>query len=639
MKLLRDGWATYPLIEANSASGLNMEDPQVKARLEKRGDMMVYVRENVHQPDPLYPQDPMVQQGEEDQSKIDNWEIVRGMSVTLEKHKTSKYPMQLWLSQYDVVYGRCYEAIRAVYLEKALGKDPSDPSVPFFVNTKGDPLIHPKSTSLDWSDFSMVNGCSRITSHVARKMQSQYITKQGSAVLREGREYMLCHSNDVDRQFYQDHLRERALAIQGQAVYRTEMCLSEDRMMGLGSSTSDLPCVNQEQQEREKRGQRRDQEIKLKDFLEAEKRRDAAVKPTLMKFITNIQKVALIESIILSSSFYISKEGELVDIFLSERPLIKKKNVSILIRMIHIMDPNIPCIKTLRESLMLYVQMSEIEDLRLLEWRFSWKLLNSIKRLRIATGVDCKNLLHILAKFNNENQNKYTMGNMNIFNLVTNWQAQTMVREAKLTKSAHRVGVKQFLAEKRKEFLANQEIRQEVEAADLAVDEPQVGHVDEPQVDEPLVGQVDEPVLQPGFKVYPAHQPNPHWDDSMKKELLMEYMLVAPDPTLRSDTKTGKAKHFPNIRVMLETGVGIRLPGEQEKTLLSSMVKGEDTLAQFLQGVRGKGFTGQSEKPPGTGGLVHCIDEWMQENLQGMTVENIRANCENILQYATQKYC
>ena len=246
------------------------------------------------------------------------------------------------------------------------------------------------------------------------------------------------------------------------------------------------------------------------------------------------------------------------------------------------------------ESLLLYVQMSEVsEDLRQLEWRFSWNLLKSLKSLRDATGVDCKNLLHILANFNNENQNKYTMGNVKIFNLMTNWQAQTMVREAKLTKSGHSVGVKQLLAERREEFLAYQDLGQEDEAADLAVVEPEAEAADL-AVDEPEVFQDEEPVLQPGFKLYPAHQATPQWVDSMKSELLLEYMRVAPDPTLRSDTNTGKPKHFPNIRVMLEAGVGITLPGEQEKTLLSSMVKGEDTLAQFLQGVRGKGFTGQS---------------------------------------------
>ena len=78
--------------------------------------------------------------------------------------------------------------------------------------------------------------------------------------------------------------------------------------------------------------------------------------------------------------------------------------------------------------------------------------------------MDSKNLLHILAMLNNEHQIKYTIGNINIFNLVTNWQAQNMVREAKLTKSGHSVGVKQFLAERMDEFLANQDLGPEAES-------------------------------------------------------------------------------------------------------------------------------------------------------------------------------
>ena len=56
-----------------------------------------------------------------------------------------------------------------------------------------------------------------------------------------------------------------------------------------------------------------------------------------------------------------------------------------------------------------------------------------------------------------------------------------------------------------------------------------------------------------------------------------------------------------------------------------------------MQGVWGKGFTGQKGKPTGTGGLVHCIDEWMVGKV--MSVKNIRDNVENILEYARQQYC
>ena len=81
------------------------------------------------------------------------------------------------------------------------------------------------------------------------------------------------------------------------------------------------------------------------------------------------------------------------------------------------------------------------------------------------------------------------MGSINIFDLVTNLQAQTMVREAKLTKSGHSVGVKQLLEQRMQEFLANQDLGPVAEA-DPVVDDPEVF-----QIDDPEVFQVDEPVL------------------------------------------------------------------------------------------------------------------------------------------------
>ena len=53
----------------------------------------------------------------------------------------------------------------------------------------------------------LITGCSRVTSHVARKMFSQYITMQRSRVLHEAKEYTLCHSTEVDKLAYQNNLR------------------------------------------------------------------------------------------------------------------------------------------------------------------------------------------------------------------------------------------------------------------------------------------------------------------------------------------------------------------------------------------------------------------------------------------------
>jgi hypothetical protein len=646
LRLLNGGWATYPVVVADQASGINLKDPQVQARLAKRGDTMVYIRENLHQPDPLIPNDPMVQDGEEaDQSRADTWELVRGKAVTLEKHKTSKYPIQFWLSQFDIVYCRCYEAIRNVYIDH-IGQDPEDPTTSFFISSKGSPLIHPKAPPIDWTDFSIIVGCGRVTSHVARKMQSQFITTQEDSVLKEGREYMLCHSNDVDKQYYQDHLRQRALAIQGQAVYRTKMGLEEDRLMAGSSSSStnntnqDLPYVDRDQMNRELRGQKNEDRMNLKEYLEADAKRDAAVQPTLLRFLRNTEKAALVEAIILSSSYHVSSQGKLVDIFLTGKNVINKKNASVILRMIHVLPKDISSIKVLRDSLLLYAHMSESQDLRKLEWDWTWKLLKCLHNLMSATGLESKNLLHTLAMYNKDHNNKYILGNPNVFTMVTNWQAQEMVREASRNKTGDQACMQQFLAEKRSAYLASYQTGAQPEQGAVDEHDAEQGAVGEHEADELEQVRIEQEVMVPGYKLFPAHTASPPWLDPLKLELLREYIKGAPEPLSRSSFPTGKAAHLNNLRAMRKAGVGIMIPGDTEKTMLFSLVSaksGEDTLAQFLQGVRGKGFSGQRNKPPGQGGLVNCIDEWLQGQ-EDKSVEHIRASVEEILHHAAQ-YC
>jgi hypothetical protein len=42
--------------------------------------------------------------------------------------------------------------------------------------------------------------------------------------------------------------------------------------------------------------------------------------------------------------------------------------------------------------------------------------------------------------------------------------------------------------------------------------------------------------------------------------------------------------------------------------------------------------------PAGTGGLVHVIDEWLNTE-EIKTVEHVRENANNIVEYARQQYC
>ena len=70
-------------------------------------------------------------------------------------------------------------------------------NIAFFINSKGEQLVSMHGVSMDLSDFSIINQCGKVTSHVARKMMSDYISKQKDAVLTEGRQYFMCNSDQV----------------------------------------------------------------------------------------------------------------------------------------------------------------------------------------------------------------------------------------------------------------------------------------------------------------------------------------------------------------------------------------------------------------------------------------------------------
>ena len=93
------------------------------------------------------------------------------------------------------------------------------------------------------------------------------------------------------------------------------------------------------------------------------------------------------------------------------------------------------------------------------------------------------------------------------------------------------------------------------------------------------------------------------------------------------------------MRTLLEEGVGIMVRGEKLRlNTLVSEKHGVDTLAGMLQGVQKKGLSGQKGKTPGKGGLVHLIDEWLEDKVD-KSIEYVRGSCDQILDFARVSYC
>ena len=435
----------YLLAEPGQNSGLDLQNEHVASNVHQMEGVRVYVRKDPFQPDPLDPQDPMQQE--------DTRDLLLGKCTLIHKHKTHKYPCYIWLSKWDVLHGRCYEKIRNLYL-RSIGKNPEDLEGSFFINSKGGATISPHSEPLEWSDFSVINQCGKVSSHIVRKLVSDYISNQKDAVLTEGREYFMCNSDQVDKDHYQSQLRKKSLALMTAATYRTNLGLEEDQLM---RGEGDIPCVDQEQRERERRGIVRAEYERRMKFLEREAIRDAAVKPSLKRLITNKEKVALVQCIIKCKDLKITKHGDMLDLFLSGMNVVNKSCGKALLRMLFMLDPSLQCVKVLKDSLVTFAELSPpTEDRRQLEWEWVRKLLMVINHLSRSTTIDSQNLIYNLTmlKETQPTGKEYFMGNPLIHHLVNTMEACIMARKASLTGEKHVIDSKEFLAKLNAKSLA-----------------------------------------------------------------------------------------------------------------------------------------------------------------------------------------
>ena len=124
---------------------------------------------------------------------------------------------------------------------------------------------------LDFSDFCILAGCDLQTLHFVRKMVSHFVENFGDALLRDFRQYMLSHSEEVDKRYYQGHLNMDTMNKIGQATYRANfsedaLLQDKDKEKGKDKRLSRLPAVNIEQKERDFRGRLKLTEAKLLNY-------------------------------------------------------------------------------------------------------------------------------------------------------------------------------------------------------------------------------------------------------------------------------------------------------------------------------------------------------------------------------------
>ena len=439
------------------------------------------------------------------------------------------------------------------------------------------------------------------------------------------------------------------------------MGLNED-METSSTNPQELPHVSDEQRKRETMGMRKTNEDDLKEFLRLEERRDAAAKPTLDRIPTNTVKVSLVRSIIESRKHSITSTGSLPDILLTDMPVIRIKNVSLLLRMVHLLPPTLDCVQVLKENLLFYAQHTdEQQDMRLVEWRWAWKMLNCLEKMG---RVPLKNkvLIYTFAELAKETEYRHVMGNPGIGLQIVNWLAAEQAREATITGSEKVVGV-QYWLDLHKEKLRTACMKKATADMLEAEDEEHTDIVPvlEPEDDcQPLndvpvllslpgnpsgyimdIGNGRQLTVEPNspVKIYSSDKKIVLTDET-KLQLLEIYILYAPNPLARPSSDSGKSEHLKQLKHVMQLGKGILLDGEDVKTKLDERLIKPDSLAQLLQGIGGKGLSGQKGKAPGKGGLCHIIDEWMMDTgNQDTSIATIRSSAKDIVSWARAKYC
>ena len=299
-------------------------------------------------------------------------------------------------------------------------------------------------------------------------------------------------------------------------------------------------------------------EAKRMEFLQREAERDARVKPTLAKFITNKDRVALVQCIIASKDLSITKHGNMLDLFLSGLAVQNRTCGKALLRMLFLLPPDLQCVKVLRDSLLNFAQLSpETDNLRNLEWVWVKKLLNAIAKLSRTSGLVSQNLTYNLTLLSRSLPGKeYCLGNAMINQEINTMQACNLARDASLTGGEQNASMKDFLARLNARSLATLRDPEQMESEQAEGEQMESGQVEnevmEPEViltepgngeqtlnfdeDKVLVIDGKEIILKKNTPVKVkqlGRSLQTNWSDRMKLQLLELYVLHAPDPLLR----------------------------------------------------------------------------------------------------------
>ena len=416
--------ASFPYVPAK---GLDSSQKSVRDNcyLTEEGDGF-YVRENPFDFDPNDPNDPRASE---------SWQLQQGIAVKIQYHKTgAKYPVWLWFSQTEQFYLKMYEEVASNFLlARGLNVDKTNPKLilnktPFFISGSGGPVVYPHSQPLNFSGFAMVAGIPYASSHIFRRMFSGLLMAQPNIALRECEEWVMAHGPSTAKDHYRQELTNKLKACKANNWYQA--MLSAEKEIETGASTRNV-YTSKDQAERQRVAQMESHDEMLDSKLTAEDRRDEAMIPTKERILNNTTRVALVRLCMTFHNENITREGKLMDLIMTSRPIRNKVTFRVVLRMLCKVPQENPDMVTLKENLMLWADLSSGDDYtpRELMWEYARKLMEQLYNLKHVPHIDSTNLKALLGSLIKDHEYTYTFGNSELASQLTHWRVQELARE------------------------------------------------------------------------------------------------------------------------------------------------------------------------------------------------------------------
>ena len=288
-----------------------------------------------------------------------------------------------------------------------------------------------------------MSGVPRTTSHLPRKQFAQHLLGKRSLLLKEAEEYTMCHSNATARHSYLGQGQKKALSILGSSWYQKSVGIAEQRIAGQQNV-----FVSNEQAQRLRKGQLEVLDQQAEEYMEISEKRDQELRTREGQAISNIEKFALIEALGESIHYQISSRGSMLEIFMTNTPIIRKQNYSTMLRMVMLMPSELLCVQELRDSLVTFAQTVHDKGYtaRQVCWVWSIKLVLCLDVLRKSAHLPNPRILKLLVDLNEANDMKYTMGSESIEHQVTLYIARANARKATVSGDI-RVGLTDYIQE------------------------------------------------------------------------------------------------------------------------------------------------------------------------------------------------